>query len=61
MKNAIIMKTFDIKIKYDDNYSDVEVLQSIMGNIDIGLYERIGVRFSVERDLKERYDKFIER
>jgi len=55
------MKTFDIKIKYDDNYSDVEVLQSIMGNIDIGLYERIGVRFSVERDLKERYDKFIER
>jgi hypothetical protein len=61
MKNAIIMKTFDIKIKYDDNYSDVEVLQSIMGNIDIGLYERIGIRFSVERDLKERYDKFIER
>lgn len=55
------MKTFDIKIKYDDKYSDVDVLRSIMGNIDIGLYERIGIRFSVEHDLKERYDKFIER
>ena len=55
------MKTFYIKINYDDRYSDVEVLQSIMGNIDTELYKQIGIRFSVENDLKERYDKFIKR
>lgn len=55
------MKEFDIKITYDPRYSDVDVLRSIIGNIDIGLYEQIGIRFSVGHDLKERYDKFIER
>ena len=51
---------FSISVEYDDdNLKDVEVLDSILSNIDLSTYNEIGVKLKVDKDLKERYSNYI--
>lgn len=55
------MKSFPIIVQFPDNYSDVDVLHSIVNNLPIGDYMNIGIHFSVNNvlndQLKERLNQ----
>ena len=48
------MKTFPILVEFPDNFSDVDVLHSIVGNLPINSYEQVGIRFRTNPVLNEQ-------
>ena len=40
-------KQFTITVEYDNEYEAADVLESVMGNIDVKNYESVGVVFKI--------------
>lgn len=52
-------KSFTITVEYDDEYEAPDVLESVMGNVDIKNYEAVGVVFKIPHWLNvERKEYF---
>lgn len=54
-------KTFTITIEYDDKYEAADVLESVMGNIDIKNYEAIGVIFKIPHWLTVEREEYLKK
>ena len=54
-------KTFTITIEYDEKYEAADVLESIMGNIDIKNYNAIGVEFKIPHWLNVEREEFLKK
>lgn len=52
-------KNFEITVEYNDEYEASDVLESVMGNIDIKNYESIGVVFKIPHWLTVERKDFL--
>lgn len=52
---------FTITIEYDDKYEAADVLESVMGNIDIKNYEAIGVIFKIPHWLSVERKEYLKK
>jgi len=50
---------FTITIEYDDKYEAADILESVMGNIDIENYEAIGVIFKIPHWLSVERKEYL--
>jgi len=48
------MKSFPIIVEFPDNFQDVDVLHSIVGNLPIDSYEQVGIRFRTNPVLNDQ-------
>jgi len=54
-------KTFTITVEYDEQYEAADVLESIMGNIDIKNYEEVGVIFKIPNWLAVEREEYLKK
>lgn len=54
-------KQFTITIEYDDEYEAADVLESVMGNIDVKNYEAVGVVFKIPHWLTLEREAYLEK
>jgi hypothetical protein len=54
-------KTFTITVEYDDEYEAADVLESVMGNIDIKNYESVGVKFKIPHWLNVERKEYLKK
>ena len=52
---------FTITIEYDDEYEAADVLESVMGNIDIKNYESVGVKFKIPHWLNVERKEYLKK
>ena len=56
-----MVKSFTITVEYDDEYEAADVLESVMGNIDIKNYESVGVKFKIPHWLNVEREEFLKK
>lgn len=54
-------KSFTITVEYDDEYEAADVLESVMGNIDIKNYESVGVKFKIPHWLNVERKEYLKK
>lgn len=53
------MKSFKIQVEFDDKYDEGDVLDSIMGQLDISTFDNIGVHFRAESSTVEARKEWL--
>lgn len=56
-----MVKSFTITVEYDDEYEAADVLESVMGNIDIKNYESVGVKFKIPHWLNVERKEYLKK
>lgn len=54
-------RNFTITVEYDDEYEAADVLESVMGNIDIKNYESVGVTFKIPHWLNVEREEYLKK
>jgi len=54
-------RNFTITVEYDDEYEAADVLESVMGNIDIKNYESVGVTFKIPHWLNVERKEYLKK
>lgn len=54
-------RNFTITVEYDDEYESADVLESVMGNIDIKNYESVGVTFKIPHWLNVEREEYLKK
>lgn len=54
-------RNFTITVEYDDEYEAADVLESVMGNIDIKNYESVGVTFKIPHWLNVEREDYLKK
>ena len=54
-------RNFTITDEYDDEYEAADVLESVMGNIDIKNYESVGVTFKIPHWLNVEREDYLKK
>jgi len=52
-------KQFTITVEYDEKYKAADVLENVMGNIDIQNYEDIGIKFKIPHLLNVERKEYL--
>lgn len=56
-----MVKSFTITVEYNDEYEAADVLESVMGNIDIKNYESVGVKFKIPHWLNVERKEYLKK
>lgn len=54
-------KSFKITVEYPDKYEAADILESVMGNIDIKNYENVGVKFKIPHWLNVERKEYLKK